>query len=84
MSLKLIPLYSNDMCYLYNVTLVLKSVKITIITTCYDFIVKFQKIDLTDLYGSYRKRDEPYISSNSLKMLLKRPSIKNNLVQVIY
>ena len=72
------------MCYLYNVTLVLKSVKITIITTCYDFIVKFQKIDLTDLYGSYRKRDEPYISSNSLKMLLKRPSIKNNLVQVIY
>ena len=82
MSLKLIPLYSNDMCYLYNVTLVLKSVKITIITTCYDFIVKFQKIDLTDLFGSYRKKDEPCISFGSLEMLMKHPSIKNNSVWV--
>ena len=84
MSLKLIPLYSNDMCYLYNVTLVLKSVKITIITTCYDFIVKFQKIDLTDLFGPYRKKDAPYISSNGLETLIKPPFIKNNLVQDIY
>ena len=68
------------MCYLKYVTLVLKSVKITIITPCYDFIVKFQKIDLTDLYGPYRKRDGPYINSYGLKMLLKCPSIKNNLV----
>ena len=84
MSPKLIPLYSDVKFYLYNVTLLLKSVKNTIITPCYDFIVKFQKIDLTDLFGPYRKRDEPYISSISLKMLMKRLSIKNNLVKVIY
>ena len=84
MSPKLIPLYSNVTCYLYNVTSVLKSVKITIVTPCYDLIVKFQKIDLTDLFGPYSKRDEPYISSNCLKMLMKCPSIKNNLVEDIY
>ena len=80
MSPKLIPLYSNDICYLYNVTLVLNSVKIAIITLCYDFIVKFQKIDLTDLFGPYRKRDEPYISPYSLKMLMKPSFIENYLV----
>ena len=84
MSPKLIPLYSDVKFYLYNVTLLLKSVKNTIITPCYDFIVKFQKIDLTDLFGPYRKKDAPYISSNGLETLIKPPFIKNNLVQDIY
>ena len=84
MSLKLFPLYSNVKCYFNNVTLVLKNVETSIITPCYDFIVKFQKIDLTDLFGPYRKKDAPYISSNSLETLIKPPFIKNNLVQDIY
>ena len=84
MAPKLIPLYSNVISYLHNVTLVLKSVKTIIITPCYDFIVKIQKIDLTDLFGPYRKKDAPYISSNSLETLIKPPFIKNNLVQDIY
>ena len=65
-------------------TVVIINVKIPIIMPCYDFIIKFQNFDLTDLFGPYRKRDEPYISSISLKMQMKRLSIKNNLVKVIY
>ena len=80
MSPKLIPLYSNIICYLYNVTSVLKSVKITIFTPSYDLIVKFEKIGLTALFGPYRKKDEPYIGSNSLKMFIRRPFTKNNVV----
>ena len=72
------------MCYLYNVTLVLKSVKNTIITPSYYFIVKLQKIDLTDLFGPYRKKGAPDISSNSLETLIKPPFIENNSVQDIY
>jgi len=84
MSPKLIPLYSDVKYYLYIVTLLLKSVKNTIFTPCYDFIVKFQKNDLTDLFGPHRKKDAPYISSNSLETLIIPPFIKNNLVQDIY
>ena len=46
----------------------------------YDFIVKVWNMDLADLFGPYRKRDEPYIGSNSLKMFIVRPFILRDLV----
>ena len=47
---------------------------------CYEFFVKFQFFDLANLFELYRKKDEPYIDSNSLKMFIERPFTKNNLV----
>ena len=80
MSLKLIPLHLDFIFNFDNMILAIVNVKIPIIMPCYDFIVKFQNFDLTDLFGPYGKGDERYISSISLKMLMTRPSMKNNLV----
>ena len=50
------------------------------IMPCYGFFVKFQFFDLANWFGPYRKKDEPYIGSNSLKMFIRRPFTKNNVV----
>ena len=68
MSLKLIPLHWNLICNFDDIILLLKNEKITIIMPFYDFIVKFRNFDLADLFEPYRKRDEPYVSSNGLKL----------------
>ena len=72
MSLKLIPLHWNLKCNFVGITLCLRNVKITIIMPYYDFIVKVWNMDLADLFGPYRKRDEPYICSNGLELLIVR------------
>ena len=83
MSLKFFPLQSDLILSMNDVTWVLIDVKMNVIMAHYDWIVKCQNSDLEDFFASYLKRDEPNIGSNSLKMLIKRPFVKNNVVQDI-
>ena len=83
MSLKLIPLHLDLISNFDDMTLVLTNVKITFIMPCYDFIVKFRNFDLADLFEPYRKRDELYVSSNDLKLLIGCLFIINDLVSSI-
>ena len=80
MSLKFFPLQSDLILSMNDVTWVLIDVKMNVIMAHYDWIVKCQNSDLEDFFASYLKRDEPNIGSNSLKMLIKRPLVKNNVV----
>ena len=49
------------------VSSVLPDQQIIIIMPCYDFIVKFQNLDLKGLFRPSKKRDEPDIGLNGLK-----------------
>ena len=43
----------------------------------YDFIVKFQNLDLEDLFTPYGKRDESQIDSDGLELSIVSPYIVN-------
>ena len=54
-----------------KVILVRINTKITVFIPFYDFIVKFQILDLVDLFTPYWKRDESQIDSEGLKMSIE-------------
>ena len=56
---------------LNKVILVRINTQITVFIPFYDFIVKFQILDLVDLYTPYWKRDESQIDSEGLKMSIE-------------
>ena len=68
MSLKFIPLQPDHVFNFNDVTQVRIYAKITVFMPFYDFIVKFQKLDLVDLSALYWKKDESQIDSDGLKM----------------
>jgi len=50
----------------------------------YDFIVKFQKLDLVDLLTLYWKKDESQIASDGLKLSIASPFSLSEIVRGIY
>ena len=57
--------------------------KIIVFMPFYDFIVKFQKLDLVDLFSPYWKRDESEIDSDGLKTSIAAPLIVSEWVEDI-